>query len=461
MRRKFAAALMGLLGLISATLAHAQEAFDPGLEAYVDGIVHATMEEHRIVGLTLSIVDDDRIVMTRGYGYADWETRRAVDAERDLFRIGSITKTFTFTALMQLVEAGRVDIDADVNTYLDGFRIPDAFGAPITIRDLLTHRPGFEESVRNVLTRPEDLAPLREWIAGNIPGRALPPGAQISYSNYGAALAGYIVEKVSGEPYEQYIDAHIMRPLQMDSSSARQVVPGDGARVLSPALASRVVTGYTLEHNVFRALPFEVIAATPAGSISATAPDMARYMLAHLNDGAYLGGRILAPETARLMRERPYPGHPGPDWDYGFRSGMLAGYDTFEHGGATGAFFATATMIPELKLGVFVAVNGADSPIAQVYIANDILVRLIGARARAEPERVQLTEAQLAHFTGAYMSTRRSYTQFYKLLSLLGGTENVALTGDGGLRINAEGQVEDFYPIGPRSFRGRYRGDVV
>jgi CubicO group peptidase (beta-lactamase class C family) len=156
-----------------------------------------------------SVVKDGKLFFAKGYGYADLENNIPVDPEKTIFRTGSVGKVFTWTAVMQLVEQGKLDLNADINTYLD-FRIPDTYPQPITLKHLMTHTSGIEDRWIGSLTPDaSELVPEREWLVANFPGRVRPPGEAAGYSNYNAMLAGYIVARVSGEPYEQYIQKHI------------------------------------------------------------------------------------------------------------------------------------------------------------------------------------------------------------------------------------------------------------
>ena len=163
-----------------------------------------------------------RILVARGYGYADVATKQPVDPYRTVFRPGSVSKLFTWTAVMQLVEAGKLDLDRDVNEYLD-FKIPPTFGKPITLRNLMTHTAGFEDHWETcTLNAPMRCCPTAEALKSSIPKRIFPPGEIIAYSNYGAGLASYIGLRASGKPFAQYVLEHIFAPLTMTHSSMEQ-----------------------------------------------------------------------------------------------------------------------------------------------------------------------------------------------------------------------------------------------
>jgi CubicO group peptidase (beta-lactamase class C family) len=194
---------------------------DPAeLEAFLDNLLATQMAEYHIPGAAVAVVRDGKVLLAKGYGYANLEKGIPVDPEQTVFRIGSSGKVLTWTAIMQLIEQGKLDLDADINTYLD-FRIPDTYPQPITLKHLLTHTPGFEETWYETFTfDPAAVLPPGEWLATHIPARVFPPGDTAAYSNYGAELAGYIVERVSGQSYAQYVQEHILAPLGMVHSSA-------------------------------------------------------------------------------------------------------------------------------------------------------------------------------------------------------------------------------------------------
>jgi len=183
------------------------------VSALSDGLIPAAMALGNVAGVVVVVVKDGHVLFQKGYGFADVDKRTPVDPAKTLFRPGSVSKLFTWTAVMQLVDQGKIDLDADINRYLD-FTVPAAFGKPVTMRNLMTHTAGFDETYRSLLIgNPKTLEPLRQVVTQNIPARSYPPGEVPAYSNYGATLAGYIVARVSGEKFEDYIQRHIFTPL--------------------------------------------------------------------------------------------------------------------------------------------------------------------------------------------------------------------------------------------------------
>src|SRR3954469_16457210 len=257
------------------------------VDTWLDGVMPYALQTGDIAGAVVVVVKDGQILTQRGFGYADVARQQPVDPAATMFRPGSVSQLFTWTAVMQLVQAGKLDLDRDVNDYLD-FRIPPKFGKPITLRNLMTHTPGFEETIKYlILYQPSKVAPLGKVLSRWVPDRIYAPGTMPAYSNYGAALAGYIVERASGEPFDAYVQRHIFAPLGMAHSSFEQPLPAP--------LAGMMSQGYKQASQP--AGKFELVSVAPAGSLSSTGSDMARFMIAHLANG----GPLLDPKTATLM----------------------------------------------------------------------------------------------------------------------------------------------------------------
>jgi CubicO group peptidase (beta-lactamase class C family) len=203
------------------------------VEAFFDGAMAAEMSARHIPGAVVSVVEDGQVLFNKGYGFADLENQTLVDPQRTLFRAGSVSKLFGATAVMQLAEQGKLDLDADVNTYLD-FKIPATFPQAITLKNLLTHTAGFEDIGQDLFNlNAEEIQTLGQYLKTHIPARVFPPGKLAAYSNYGAALAAYIVEGVSGLPFTEYVEKNIFTPLGMSHSTFLQPLPADLAGDLS------------------------------------------------------------------------------------------------------------------------------------------------------------------------------------------------------------------------------------
>jgi CubicO group peptidase (beta-lactamase class C family) len=296
-------------------------------------------------------------LLAKGYGYADRENGIPIDPERTMFHIGSNGKVFTWTAVMQLVEQGKLDLDADINTYLD-FRIPDTHPQPITLKHLMTHTSGFEERwLESLVSNANDVIPAREWLVSNMTARVCPPGDCAGYSNYNAMLAGYIVARVSGKPYDVYIQEHIFDPLGMVHSTAQSPIP--------PDLRENLSVGYTYVDGAFQVIPDYTAqpALLPSGGHQASVTDMARFMIALLENGRYSDeniteARILKESTTRQMHSTLYTPDPRLlGTAYGLFDLSDNGQRTLGHEGYFPPMCSQLLLLPDQDLGVFVSYN--------------------------------------------------------------------------------------------------------
>lgn len=416
------------------------------LGAFFDGLVPYAIRRGDIAGAVVVVVKDGKIVFTHGYGYADVKQRTPVDPARTLFRPGSVSKLFTWTAVMQLVQAGKLNLDADINTYLD-FKIPPKFGAPITLRDVMTHTPGFAETIRDLLVEKKSQTyPIREYLIKRMPDRIFPPGKVIAYSNYGATLAGYIVQRISGEPFDTYVQRHIFAPLQMKDSSFQQPLP--------PNLAPLMASGYSVASSD-KAVPFEFVEAAPAGASSSTAVDMAHFMLAYLDGGRYGNGVILSPATIRQMFTRqiePAPHMNG--FDLGFYQENRNGLMIVGHGGDTNVFHSDLHLLPKQHVGVFMSFNSAGKAGAveqvRTQIFREFITRYFPYEPRHDPA-VAYAKRDASRVAGAYQSSRREDRALSLVYAL--GQSVVSARPDGTIQVsdltNLAGVPMHWREIGP------------
>lgn len=418
------------------------------VETFLDGVISQQMKEYNIPNVTVSIVHDGEIVLAKGYGYAEIGANRPVDPEQTLFRIGSTAKLFTWTAIMQLVEQGKLDLDTNVNEYLD-FEIPNRLEykgkkdavKPITIRHLMNHTPGFEDYMSGVFSISEDrLIPLAQHVQENRPARVFVPGEVSAYSNYGTALAGYIVELISGVPYAQYIEENIYKPLTMKNSTFRQPIPNELAENMSKPY--RYINGEFVEGK------FEFLT-EPSGSMSSSASDMAKFMLAYLQEGQYKDSRILKPETIQKMFTEPFTHHLKLDgMAHGFIKATFNGRETFHHPGGTMLYDTGLYLIPEEYLGFFISHSGGNA-LVNKEIFHDFLDRYFPTDALPTPEtRVGMAERS-KEFAGEYYQNRRSFTNVDAFLSLMFGRILVEVDGDGYLVVTNLGKSHRFAEIEP------------
>lgn len=320
------------------------------LDAWLDGYMPYALKTGDIAGAVVVVVKDGQVLTQRGYGYADVAKRIPVNPARTLFRPGSVSKLFTWTAVMQLVEQGKLDLDKDVNIYLD-FKIPPRDGKPITLRNIMTHTTGFDETGKDIIFEdPSRLMPLGDYVKGALPKRIYAPGSTPSYSNYATALAGYVVERVSGQSFDTYVEQRIFAPLGMASSTFRQPLP--------PRFSRAMATGYKVGSG--EPAKFEFVGPAPAGSLSSSGADMGRFMIAHLQDGAFGGNRILRPETAETMHNSPLTMlAPLNRMELGFFETNINGREVIAHLGDTQVFHTSLHLFLKEGVGLYVSFNSA------------------------------------------------------------------------------------------------------
>jgi len=418
------------------------------LGTFFDGLVPYMLERNDIAGGVVSVVKDGKLIFAQGYGYADVAKRAPVVADKTLFRIGSISKLFTWTAVMQQVAAGKIDLDADVNKYLD-FKIPEKFGKPITMRDLMTHTAGFAEVIKDLgVPTPKDLYPLKRYLSEHIPPRIFPPGEIVAYSNYGATLAGYIVQRVSGEPFDNYVEAHILKPLAMSHSTFVQPLPA--------ALQGDMATGYITATNK-TTVPFEVIEPYPAGSFTSSATDMANFMIMQLQGGQFDGNAVLPAATVQLMHSPHYNAAPDMNgYDFGFYRENRNDLSIIGHGGDTLAFHSDLHLLLDKDIGIFMSFNSAGKAPngtaegVRTELFRAFLDRYFPYTAPAQPT-VATAKQDAARVVGWYWASRREDSALRLIFSL--GQAKVAALPNGEISVSMlkdpSGAVKHWREIGP------------
>ena len=440
-----------------ATLGNRHDMTAADVETFLDGIVPLQLGLSDIAGATVSVVKDGKLLFAKGYGYADVQKKQPVSPQDTLFRPGSISKLFTWTAVMQLFEQGKLDLDRDVNDYLD-FKIPEAFGKPITLKNIMTHTPGFEEQIKDLFSYNPVSPNLGEYLKTHIPGRIYPPGTVPAYSNYATAVAGYIVERVSGRPFEDYVEENILKPLNMTHSTFKQPLPTN----LAPFMSG----GYRLGSD--QPGQFEIVNAFPAGSLSSSATDMAQFMIAHLQDGQLGEAHILKPETARLMHSRLFALDDAANaMCYGFYEETRNGQRIIGHGGDTIYFHSDLHLLLDQKIGFFVSYNSGgksaglgDSPRTTLWEA--FLDRYYPHSVQAQPA-AGAKEAPKA-VSGTYTLSRRGETSFVNVASLL-GQFTVTPAGDDDIEVSlltgANGKPKRWQAVSPTTFVEREGQDKL
>jgi CubicO group peptidase (beta-lactamase class C family) len=434
-----------------AAAVHGQELTAADLSAFLDGVIPQQIEKADIAGAVVAVVKDGKVLFERGYGYSDAEKKTPVSPQDTLFRPGSISKLFTWTAVMQQVEQGKLNLDADVNQYLD-YKIPQTFGKPTTLRDIMTHRSGLEETIKDLFVGQEkDLTPMAKYLPTHLPAQIFAPGTVPAYSNYATTAAAYIVQRVSGQDFYDYVDEHFFKPLNMTRATFRQPLPES----LKPFMSN----GYALGSG--KPKDFEWVEVAPAGSLSASAESMAHWMIMHLQNGRYGDAQILKPETAIQMhaRQEGWPASMNA-MCLGFYEQNLNGHRVISHGGDTEYFHSDLFLVLDSNVGLFVSYNSAGRP-DHGDARGDLYIKFMDRYFPAAPanEPVLSTAKEDAQkVAGSYEISRRFETNILAVTNALGQPKIVADPKDNtvyldGLFKKENGQPRHFQEIAPMLFK--------
>ncbi|RMF62106.1 MAG: class A beta-lactamase-related serine hydrolase, partial [Calditrichaeota bacterium] len=409
------------------------------LEAFVDSTFAQKMRRDHIPGAVFVLVKDGQIVLEKGYGFADLEARTSVEPRRTRFRVASVSKLFTSVAVMQLVEQGKLDLDRDIDDYLGTFKIRNPYPNPITLRNLLSHSGGFDQEFRGRhAARRQDVLPLREYVRRYQPDVIFPPGKFMRYSNYGIALAGYLVERTSGEPFADYVKRHIFAPLKMAHSSFTQqgFDKADFAR------------GYLYKDARWKPVGTRYTNVVPGGAMAATGHDIANFLLACLNGGRLGDTQVLEEKTLRQMWQRQASVHPDmPGWCLGFYERFTFGRRAVMHTGNTIGYTSVLYLLPEEHLGFFLALNANDTRFGDEFI-REFHAHYFGARAR--PIRpVPATARHAEAVQGTYRLNLYPLHRLEKFANLQSSFEvRVEAESDGAITVRAPGQQRRYVEVG-------------
>ena len=412
------------------------------LEAFVDGLVKDAMVREHIVGATVAIVQDGQVVLKKGYGAASLYPARKVDPDTTLFRLGSISKTFTWITLMREVEAGQIRIDAPINLYLpETLQVRDqGFRTQVSVLNLMDHSAGFEDrALGQLFEKSADRErSLAEYLRQERPRRVHAPGVLSSYSNYSAGLAGQAVSYVTGRPFERLVEDEIIVPLALNHTTFRE--PRPVKRGLAAPMPNRLRNdlseGFRWTETGYQKRPYEFLGhISPAGALSSTAGDMSRFMLTLLGDGTLDSVTIFGPKAAAAFRTPIRKTPQGINgWPHGFAAYALpGGIVGYGHVGATLSFHSNMVVVPELNLGVFISTN-TETGSALAARLPDSLMNQFYAKAPGFPRAGDPRLASMsAVFEGHYLGTRRAYGGLEELIGKLSNGIEVHVSEDGRL----------------------------
>ena len=394
------------------------------VEAWLDGYLPYALHSGDIAGATVAVVQTGQLLTSRGYGYADVAKRTPVDPASTLFRPGSVSKLITWTAVMQLVDQGKLDLDADVNLYID-FKIPPRNGKPVTLRNILTHTGGFEEVGKDLINyeQHQPMA-LGAYLKRYVPQRIFAPGTTPAYSNWATSLAGYIVERKSGMPFDDYVEQRIFAPLAMNDSTFRQPLPAN--------LRPRMAQGYAQASE--DPAEFEIVVPAPAGAMTSTATDMAKFMLAHLQGGK----GILSSAAWKMMHDSPLTIIPPLNrMELGFFETNVNGRQVNAHLGDTQGFHTSLHLFMNEGVGLFVSFNSGGKAGAagtlRGTLFHDFADRYFPAERQDGRVDAETAKQHAALMSGNWLVSRRWESSFLKIAGLLG--QPTISTDDNGYMI--------------------------
>ncbi len=413
------------------------------LDAFMDGLIASKLIDNNIAGATAAVVEDNEILLMKGYGYKDLENRTPVNPDKTLFRIASISKMFTWTAVMQLVENGKICLNRDINEYLEDFKIPDTFEEPVTMTHLMSHTAGFEDVVLGLFAKDWADKPLNELLKNQTPQRVRPPGIRASYSNHGTALSGLIVENVSGMNWNEYVEKNIIQPLVMKNTTFRQPIPDN--------IEAKISKGYRFAKGEFFEKPFEYVPMSPAGGASTTAKDMTNFMRMFLNKGSFNDNMIIDTATYdKMLQPALYHAPMVNPCRHAFIDISRKGEFIIGHGGDTYWFHSLMALFPERNLGLFISFNSEGGRGSYM----DVLDAFVGEffpKDTELSETIELSDKYLENFTGIYTPNRHPNSDYSKILSLMNQTEITAYGNM--LKTNFGNKVKYWLPIDSLLFR--------
>ena len=377
-------------------------------QSFMDTIFQKKIKEQHVPGAVITVVKDGQIIFSKGYGYSDLEKKIPMNADKTLVRTASVSKLFTYTAMMQLCEQGKIDLKANVNQYLKGYNLKNEYSTPVTVEQLLTHTSGIDDNrIADLSKDKKDLVPMNDFLKKHLPKVVREPGSIINYSSYDAALAGGIIEQVSGKPLSNFIEDNIFKPLEMKNSILDRDMNPKG-----------LAQGYEYEGGkLVKAKPLEGYFNNYAiGGVISTSDDMAKFMIAQLNNGVYKDKRILEERTAINMHKQHATFDVRlPGMAYGFNEKFIKGYRAIEHlGYSPDNIYSDMTLFPDENLGVFISINQGMNNVPDGVVAA-MVEKYLPKKAEIKDKKIISTaKTNLKDFVGTYRFSETPRSTFHK-----------------------------------------------
>ena len=324
---------------------------------FMDSIAEEHIEKKNTTGMAYAIVKDGELIAINGHGLADIDENRPFRSNTS-FRIASVTKLFTATAVMQLHSKGLIDLHRDIRHYLPDFQYTSIEGDSVTLRNLLTHTAGFEDKNLERRTHdPDQQISLKEYLYNEMPKRVAKAGETFAYSNHGLALAGLIVEEVSGKAYSDFVQTELLSPLQMANST------------FDVKKATNFAKSYQKESEQWKTVPFDYIKTKPSSMLMSTAEDMAKFMKFHLQTASKNDGSLISNASLAEMHSQQFTHHPQlPGAAVGFFEAYQNGLRLLRHGGTATNYGSFLCLIQEKGIGIFITHNGGDESLSKTTI---------------------------------------------------------------------------------------------
>lgn len=413
-------------------------------QAFVDDFIQRHKDQARLPGVVIAIVRPKDVPVLKAYGYAEPQSAKPMSATDTFLRVASVSKLFTATAALQMVEKGLLDLDQDIKVYAPDVAFENPFDKGVTMRQLLTHTAGFDERfVGLVAHSTQELLPLSEYLRFNMPAVVYPPGDAINYSNHGFALAGYVLERIAGKSFPQLIREQIFQPLDMKNSYFD----------LPEGLISRVAQGHEFEGDRLVPVDMDYISTGPASSLVTTGQDIVAFMQMHLSDGKYFktGQRLLDETTTKSMRQAQFSPDPSiPGIGYAFFRSRIHDVWTYSHGGEARGWTTMLSLFPESKVGLFICYNRFGSDTAKDFIKefvetfkarltskDSVSESSIRAQAALTDDVSHHNSKSVERFMGFYRMVRHPHESFTKIGAILSGfaAEYFVFSTGGGQRL--------------------------
>ena len=409
------------------------------IENLADSIFNNTIINGNLKGAVISVVSRDSVIFANSYGYSDADNRKKVTVDRSLFQVGSVGKLFTALSVLQLTENGQLDLNANISNYV-GDLVDSSRG--LTLQHLLTHTGGLNERVIGYAARSwEDIEPLNTHLPDRLPSPYIDPGEEISYSNYGYALAGHAVEQVSGSSFIEFVQRELFERVGM-TSSTYEYWHMQGRQ-------NDIVTGFRKQDSTFISLPIFYRHPIPAGGVWSTAEDMQRFMRLLLNEGSATGEQIISQTAINQMLSTQFTGHSLlTGYSLGMEEQRFGVIRAFSKGGAVPGFRSILIIYPDLELGVFASVNMNDDAVLETFI-DSFNTKILGAST----QRALLPgiEADLDKFAGSYRENRYNRNTIEDIAALV--YTNLWVGSEGTLRCYQDGEIQDYQAVDPVVFQ--------